>query len=101
MYVDDCGKPEKIHRNNKYFGLSAVIIKDRDWNKIDFEISKLKQDLEIDEINTRNIYQMEKEYQPLNQNPERSREILEKIFDKIAELDVVLISSVIDKDKFN
>jgi hypothetical protein len=62
IYVDDCGKPEKIHRNNKYFCLGSVTVYEQNWNSIDSEIMKLKEKYSIPEIHTRNIYMMDKEY---------------------------------------
>ena len=100
MYVDDSGKPDKRLRNNKFFGLSAVIINECNWKQINFEIARLKRKLSISEIHTRNIYCREKEFQHLNKNPEKSHNILEQIFNMIANFDITLISSIIDKEKY-
>src|SRR5215212_5841252 len=92
MYVDDSGKPDKRLRNNKFFGLSAVIINECNWKQINFKIARLKRKLSISEIHTRNIYCREKEFQHLNKNPEKSHNILEQIFNMIANFDITLIS---------
>jgi len=100
IYVDDCGKPERIHRHNKYFCLSAVIVNECDWDEVNEVIKETKQSLKIKEIHTRNIYRREKEFQYLNQNPVFSCRIMENIFNIISKLNITLISSVTDKERY-
>ena len=100
IYVDDCGKPEKRHRKNRFFGLSAVIINECDWDSTNTSLINLKETLSISEIHTRNIYRREKEFQYLNATPSRSLHILEKVFETIANLNIILVSSVVDKEDY-
>jgi hypothetical protein len=100
MYVDDCGKPNKSHRKNKFFGLSAVIINECDWDINNLLVKNLKYSLSIPEIHTRHIYLREKEFQYLNKSPKISYDILEKVFNLISKMKVTLISSIVDKEKY-
>jgi hypothetical protein len=100
VYVDDSGKPQQIYRHNKYFCLSAVIICERDWLDIDTEIVRVKNRYNISEIRTRNIYTMEKEFSYLKMNPDQRYIILGDIFSMISKLNVILITSAIDKQKY-
>jgi hypothetical protein len=100
IYVDDCGKPEKIHRNNKFFCLSAVIIYDQKWHPIDKQIVYLKEKCSIQEIHSRNIYMMDKEFIGFRNFPSARFVVLNDIFNLISSLPITLVSSVIDKEKY-
>ena len=100
IYVDDCGKPEKIHRNNRFFCLSSVIVGEQKWSPIDREIVKLKQKYSIQEIHTRNIYMMDKEFIGFRNIPSARLVVLNDIFKLISSLPITLVSSVIDKEKY-
>lgn len=100
IYIDDCGKPEKSHRKNKFFGLSAVIINECDWDETNTHIINLKETFSIPEIHTRNIYHREKEFLYLNETPQKGNFILENVFDTISKLNIILVSSVINKEEY-
>jgi uncharacterized protein DUF3800 len=94
--VDESGIP--LQRTySHYFCLGAVIISDRYWRNIESEIINLKTRHKIREIHTRDIYKMEKEFSYLVQSPEKRLVTLGDVFSMISRLDVVLISSVINK----
>lgn len=96
--MDECGKQLKSDVNSKYYCLTGIIVCERDWQKIDSLVDSLKSFHSIQEIHTRNISKRELEYSHLRE--EDSREILEDLFGLISSLNIVVISSVIDKRKF-
>ena len=98
IYVDDCGKPLKTDINTTYYCLTGIIVCEREWQKIDGLIESLKLFHSIEEIHTRNISKRELEFSYLSE--EGSNEILEDLFHLISSLNIVTISSVIDKRKF-
>lgn len=99
IYVDDSGKPEKRFGTN-YFCLSAIIVNDRKWTAIDKKIEELKTSYSIEEIHTREIDKMNGKFGYLNRNPIQRVQILGDIYSLISQIDVVLISVVIDKPKY-
>lgn len=100
IYVDDCGKPQEAYRHNSYFCLSAVVVHERGWKDIDNSIINLKNKHGINNIHTRDMYRMEKEFSYLNNNPDQRFDILGDIFSLISRINVKLISSVIDKNEY-
>ena len=100
IYVDDSGKPEETYRSNLYFCLSAIIVCEQDWKALDDAINQLKYRHSISEIHTRNLYTGTKEFNYLSQYPETRIRILGDIFSLIAQSDITLVSSVINKPEY-
>jgi len=99
IYVDDSGRSHR-KSGSEYFCQSTIIVNERNWADIDTKIEELKRRYSINEIHTRDIDKMDKGFVYLLKNPILRQQILGDIFSLISQIEVVLISCIIDKPKY-
>ncbi len=108
-YIDESGKPALTHPQNEYV-LSAFIIHERNWFKVQESCKKLKNkiwkmlgntdDPPIDfEVHIKEINNSSKHFKGMTLK--KKTNILNEIYDTISTLDATIISTAILKDQIN
>lgn len=111
-YIDESGNYDLNDETSLEFVLVAVIIHEKDWVKFQKECKSLKEAIwyllepELSstppnefELHMKEICNRENFYECLKNDDEKWFKIIETIFEKISQLDVNIISSIIIKDK--
>lgn len=101
IYVDESGKPN--FRDPESFVLSAFIINERDWQRIDNEVKRIKieyfpalRDVDV-ELHASDIVHRKNVFKTLGGNT--SYKLLEDIYSLISRIDCTIIAVMIRKNK--
>lgn len=112
-YIDESGTPEKNDTPSQEFVLTAIIVHERDWfyiqracNDLKFDIWQRLEDTKTYipaddfELHLKQICNKTGYFECLLESDKKWFEIVDKIYNKIADLNITIITSIIIKDKF-
>jgi len=104
FYIDESGSPYSYSSRNEFFVLSAVLIDDECWNRLNSEVTRIKRkyfpnrDLSTVEIKGSNIWNAKEEFSGFD--AAQIDGIFSDLFSVIDDNNVKIISMVIKKQQF-
>lgn len=111
LYIDGSGNTriKKKNPNNGFYVLSGIIVHERDWNKVEEDLSELKKkifpNLEPNdwELHAHHIWNSTDFFSEseLHLNLDKKNDIFSKVIEFICNSNVTLINVIVLKDKLN